>query len=79
MFQNLFIAGLHDQSKSGFFRGPDFFSQSELFENLLDCSDWLDKSRPFTKPLLFWSCKQVNNNFNRAGFLSRYFSSQSKI
>jgi len=30
-----------------------------LFENFLDCSDWLDKSRPSKKPLLFWSCKQA--------------------
>jgi len=35
-------------------------SQSELFENFSDCFDWLDKNRPFKKPLLFWSCKQAN-------------------
>jgi len=42
-----YIACLHDQNKSGFFGGPDFSSQSGLFENFSDCSDWLDKSRPF--------------------------------
>jgi len=25
-----------------------FFNQSELFESFLNCSDWLDKIRPFT-------------------------------
>jgi len=38
-----------------------FSSQSELFENFSDCSDWLDKSRSSKKPLLFWSCKQANH------------------
>jgi len=35
--------------KVAFLEGLLFFSQSELFENFLDCSDWLDKSRPFKK------------------------------
>jgi len=26
-----------------------FSSQSEIFENFSDCSDWLDKSRPSKK------------------------------
>jgi len=34
-----------------------FFSQSGLFENFSDCCDWMGKSRPFKKLLLFWSCK----------------------
>jgi len=62
-----------------------FSSQSELFDNFSNCSDWLDKSRPSKKPFLFWSCKQAtcrpaNNHFNR-GRLSilRLFSSQSKV
>jgi len=36
-----------------------FFSQSELFEIFSDCSDWLDKSRPSQKLLLFCSYKQA--------------------
>jgi len=43
------IACLHDQSKSGFFGRPAFSSQSGLFENFSDCSDWLDKSWPSKK------------------------------
>jgi len=37
------------QNKSGFWEDRLFSSQSELFENFLNCSDWLDKSRPFKK------------------------------
>jgi len=40
------------KAKVAFLEGRLFFSQSELFENFSDCSDWLDKSRPFKKPLL---------------------------
>jgi len=38
-----------------------FSSQSGLFENFLDCSDWLDKSRPSKKATFVnrW-CKQAN-------------------
>jgi len=43
------MACLHDQTKSGFFGGPVFSSQSGIFENF---SDWLDKSRPLKKTLL---------------------------
>jgi len=44
------LACLHDQNKSGFFGEPDFFQPiRELFENFLNCSDWLDKSRPSKK------------------------------
>jgi len=50
------LACLHDQSKDGFFEGPAFSSQSGLFENFSDCSDWLDKSRTSKTPLLFCSC-----------------------
>jgi len=28
-------------------------NEEGLFENFSDCSDWLDKSRPSKKPLLF--------------------------
>jgi len=42
-----YLACLHDQNKSGVFGGLFFSSQSELFGNFLNCSDWLDKSQPF--------------------------------
>jgi len=41
------IACLHDQNNSVFLEGRLFSSQSELFESFLNCSVWLDKSRPF--------------------------------
>jgi len=44
-----FVACLHDKNKSGFFGGPVFSSQSELFEYFFNSSDWLDKSRPSIK------------------------------
>jgi len=43
------LACLHDQNKNGFFGGPAFSSQSELFENFSDCSEWIDKSRALQK------------------------------
>jgi len=49
------------KTKVAFLEGRLFSSQSELFELFLNCSDWLDKSRPSEKPLLFWSCKQAIN------------------
>jgi len=36
-----------------------FPSQSGLYENFSNCSDWLVKSQPSIKPLLFCSCKQA--------------------
>jgi len=41
------------KTKVAFFKGRLFFSQSGLFENFSDCSDWMDKSRSPKKPLLF--------------------------
>jgi len=32
-----------------FLEGQPFSSQSGLFENFSDCSDWLEKSRPSNK------------------------------
>jgi len=43
------LACLHDQNKSSFFGGSAFCTQSELFEYFLNCSDWMDKSRPSKK------------------------------
>jgi len=49
LLDDLHVACLHDQNKSSFFGGPVFSSQSELFENFSNCSDWLKKSRSFKK------------------------------
>jgi len=60
------IACLHDiKTKAAFLEGRLFFSQSELLENFSNCSDWLDKSRPSKKPLLFLPCKQAINGANQ--------------
>jgi len=37
------------KTKVAFLEGRPFSSQSELFENFSDCSDWPDKSRPSKK------------------------------
>jgi len=37
------------KTKVAFLEGRLFSSQSGLFENLPDCSNWLDKSRPSKK------------------------------
>jgi len=37
------------KTKVGFLEDRLFSSQSELFENFSDCTDWLDKSRPSKK------------------------------
>jgi len=37
------------KAKVPFLVGRPFFSQSGLFKNFLDCSDWLNKSRPSKK------------------------------
>jgi len=43
-----------------FLEGRLLFSQSEQSEKFSKSSDWLVKSRPSKKPLLFRSCKQAN-------------------
>jgi len=40
--------------KMAFLEGRLFSSQSELSEDLSDCSDWLDKSRPYKKKTLLF-------------------------
>jgi len=47
------------KTKVAFLEGRLLSNQSGLFENFSDCSDWLEKSRPSKKPLLFWSWKQA--------------------
>jgi len=37
------------KTKMAFMDGWLFSSQSGLFKNISDCSDWLNKSRPFKK------------------------------
>jgi len=37
------------KTKVAFFEGRLFSSQLQLFEYFLNCSDWLDKSRPLKK------------------------------
>jgi len=43
------LACLHDQNKMAFLKGRLLSSQSELFENFSNCSDWLNKIRPSKK------------------------------
>jgi len=37
------------KTKVAILEGQLFSSHSELFENISDCSDWLDKNRPSKK------------------------------
>jgi len=55
------------KTKVDFLEGRLFSNQSGLFENFSDCSDWLDKSRSFKKPLLLRSCKEAKNGKRMAG------------
>jgi len=49
-YTSLQLASLHDQSKSGFFGGPDMLSsKSERFEKNSKSSDWLEKIWPSKK------------------------------
>jgi len=41
------------KTKVVFFEGPTFFSQSELFDYFLNCSEWLAKSRPSKSHICF--------------------------
>jgi len=47
------------KTKVAFLEGRLLFSQPEQLQKFSKSSDWLEKSRPFKKPLLFWSCKQA--------------------
>jgi len=51
------------KTKVTFLKGRLFSSQSEVFENFLNCYDWLDKSR---LSLFTWSIQKWL--FWRAGF-----------
>jgi len=41
------------KAKVAFLEGQFLSSQSGLFENFSECSDWLDKSRPSQKHFCF--------------------------
>jgi len=47
------------KTKVAFVEDRVLSSQSEQFKRYSKSSDWLEKSRPSKKPLLFWSCKQA--------------------
>jgi len=47
------------KTKVTFLEGRLLSSQLEQFEKFSKSSDWLEKSRPSKKLLLFWSCKQA--------------------
>jgi len=51
------------KTKVAFLESRLFSSQSELYEICLNCSDWLDKSRPSKKATSVWSCKQAISEF----------------
>jgi len=48
------------ETKVDFLEGRLLSSQSVQSEKFSKSSDWLEKSRPSKKPLLFWSCKQAH-------------------
>jgi len=47
------------KTKVAFLEGRLLSIQSEQFKKYWKSSDWLEKSRPSKKPLLFWSSKQA--------------------
>jgi len=47
------------KTKVALLEGRLLSSQSEQFKNYSKSSDWMGKSRPSKKPLLFWSCKRL--------------------
>jgi len=51
------------KTKVVFLKGRLFSSQSELFEYFLNCSDWLVKSQPSKKLLLFYHVNRLNMVF----------------
>jgi len=52
-----------------FLDGRLLSSQSEQFGKFSKSSDWLEKSRPSKKALLFWSCKQAKCDLWKKGNL----------
>jgi len=53
------------KTKVAILEGRFSFSQSKQSVIFSRSPDWLKKSRPSKKPLLFWSCKQVICNHPR--------------
>jgi len=60
--QNNCIYSLFTWSKQKwlFWKAAVLSSQSEQLKKYSKSSDWLEKTGPPKKPLLFWSCKQAN-------------------
>jgi len=50
------------KTKVAFVEDRFLSSQSEQLKKYSKISDWLKKTGLLKKPLLFWSCKQANNN-----------------
>jgi len=72
------------KTKVAFLEGWLLSNQSEQSEKFSKNSDWLEKSRPSKKPLLFWSCKQANSQSVQISkkevfYGGPVFSSQSEV
>jgi len=68
------------KTKVAFLKGRLFSSQSELFENFSNCSDWLDKSRPSKKAtFLITLCKQAISVFPKGTATHYRIESRTKI
>jgi len=48
------------KTKVALLEGRLLFSQSELFENVSNCFEWLDKSRPSKKAFCFDHVNRIN-------------------
>jgi len=66
------------KAKVAFLEDRIFSSQSGLFENFSNCFDWLDKSWPTKKALLFDNVNRLMITSIGAGFLSRLFSANQR-
>jgi len=55
------------KTKVAFLKGRLLSSQLEQFKKYSKCSDWLEKSRPSKKSLLFWSSKQAIHAISHLG------------
>jgi len=64
------------KTKVVFLEGWLFSSQSELFEYFLNCSDWLDKSKPSKKTLCFDHVNRLYANFGLLMFSGKSSTSE---
>jgi len=68
------------KARVAFLKGRLFSSQSGLFENFLDYSDWRDKSRPSKKShFCFVRVNRLMITLIGAGFLSRLFPPEANM